>query len=236
MTRINTDRNQAFLRLYAYYSPSTSSFFCKVSLCPESEVWGHRGTVGPARVDGPTWPFFASIRVHSRFILLVLGLVAAEPLRVIRGEKRPTNFPVATSRDQRATYPLFASLRDLRVNSLSLSIAAEPLEVIRGDSFCGIQDDSTAVPKKPMHVEPRISAKQDEGRGIQSPRMTRSYADRNPAFIRLNPGPHAAYGTVKSIRRFWRSTFSTTTSIFWPSSNLRLVLRPTKAVPAPLSR
>src|SRR5437879_403651 len=54
----------------------------------------------------------------------------------------------------------------------------------------------------------------------------------------VKPLLHSAvlhHGTVKSIRRFWRSTLLTTTSILWPSSKVRLVLRPMKAVPDPLS-
>ena len=46
-------------------------------------MWGHAGTVGLALAAGPSWHFFACIRVHSRFILFVLGSVAAEPLWVI---------------------------------------------------------------------------------------------------------------------------------------------------------
>lgn len=48
-------------------------------------------------------------------------------------------------------------------------------------------------------------------------------------------GRHFAHATVKSIIRRGRSTLSAMTSSFCPSANLRLVFRPTKAVPAGLS-
>ena len=81
-----------------------------------------------------TDPDYPTIRVHSYYypsgssflckVSLWPETVSTVGAKTIPRRLRPR---VATSRDQRATYPLSASLRDLRVNSLSLSVAAEPL-------------------------------------------------------------------------------------------------------------
>ena len=80
-----------------------------------------------------TDPDYPTIRVHSYYypsgssflckVSLWPETVSTVGAKTIPRRLRPR---VATSRDQRATYPLSASLRDLRVNSLSLSVAAEP--------------------------------------------------------------------------------------------------------------
>ena len=72
----------------------------------------------------PWYPYYyPSTSSHFGKVSLWPETVSTVGAKTIPRRLRPR---VATSRDQRATYPLSASLRDLRVNSLSLSVAAEP--------------------------------------------------------------------------------------------------------------